>query len=171
MTAQTHTPMTYEVRDGATRTISFEGHLLGEVSSRRSQAPRWTELRLYKTVGDQYVLEKVGASVVVHAPTCPDILAALPRFQEMHPGADPSDGNWWFCERCGDVAVRDITKLLVESNRYWAIISEEPATIVDSLYRRKDGARSMPRMSLDLLDEASRNDPAILESFRSEFVL
>ena len=56
-----------------------------------------------------YVLEKVGASVVVHAPGCTDILNPLPRFQEMYPGADPADGTWWFCERCGDLAVRDIT--------------------------------------------------------------
>ena len=163
--------LTYEVRDGSTRTIRFLGQLLGEVSSRRANAPRWTELRLYKTEAGAYVLEKVGASVVVHAPECPDILNTLPRFQEVHPGSDPSDGNWWFCERCGDLAVRDITRLLVESNRYWAIISEDPAQIVDSLYRRKDGARSMPRMSLDLLDEAGRADPAILNSFREEFVL
>lgn len=163
--------LTYDVRDGSTRTIRFQGQLLGEVSSRRAQAPRWTELRLYKTEAGAYVLEKVGASVVVHAPNCPDILGTLPRFQEINPGADPSDGTWWFCERCGDIAVRDITTLLVESNRYWAIISDDPAQIVDSLYRRKDGARSMPRMSLDLLDEASRADPAILDSFREEFVL
>ena len=68
-------------------------------------------------------------------------------------------------------AIRDITSLLVEANRYWAIIAEDPAQIVDSLYRRKNGARSMPRMSLDLLDEAGRADPAILDSFRAEFVL
>jgi hypothetical protein len=162
---------TFKVRDGQTRIIEFDGQRLGEVSSRRSQAPRWTELRLYRTDAGVYVLEKVGASVVVHAPGCSDILNPLPRFQEMHPGADPSDGTWWFCERCGDLAVRDITKLLVESNRYWAIIAEDPAQIVDSLYRRKNGARSMPRMSLDLLDEAGRCDPTILDSFKAEFVL
>ncbi len=167
----TQTTGYYEVRDGATRVLQFGGQLLAEVSSRRTGAPRWTELRLYKTEAGAYVMEKIGASVVVHAPSCPDIKPPLPRFQEMHPGDDPADGNWWFCERCGDVAVRDITTLLIEANRYWALISEDPAQIVDSLYRRKDGARSMPRMSLDLLDEASRNDPAILESFKSEFVL
>lgn len=161
----------FKVRDGQTRIIEFEGRLLGEVSSRRSQAPRWTELRLYRTDAGVYVLEKVGASVVVHAPNCSDIMGSLPRFQEKHPGADPTDSKWWFCERCGDLAVRDITSLLVESNRYWAIIAEDPADIVDSLYRRKNGARSMPRMSLDLLDDAGRDDQAILNAFRAEYVL
>jgi hypothetical protein len=161
----------YQVRDGATRVVEFDGQLLAEVSSRRANAPRWTELRLYKTDGGMYVLEKVGASVVVHAPGCPDMIGSLPRFQDEHPGADPSDGQWWFCERCGEMAVRDITRLLVESNRYWSIISEDPSQIIDALYRRKAGARSMPRMSLDLLDEAGKADPTILDAFRVEYVL
>lgn len=167
--SQTH----YRVRDGQTRIIEFDGTLLGEVSSRRAQGPRWTELRLYKTDAGVYVLEKVGASVVIHAPGCPDMIGNLPRFQDQHPGADPSDDSWWLCERCmsNPQATRDITKLLVETNRHWAIISENPAEIVDALYRRKNGARSMPRMSLDLLDEAGKTDPAILDSFRAEFVL
>lgn len=162
---------TYQVRDGQTRTIEFDGEMLAEVSSRRAHNPRWTELRLYRTDAGVYVLEKIGASVVLHVPGCGDIRGDLPRFQSAHPGADPSDGSWWFCERCGDLATRDITRLLIEANRYWAIIAEDPAQIVDALYRRKNGARSMPRMSLDLLDEAGQADPAILSSFRSEYVL
>jgi hypothetical protein len=162
---------THRVRDGAQRVIEFNGDLLGEATSRRTQGPRWTELRLFKTDAGMYVLEKVGASVVVHAPHCEDIIGDLPRFQETYPGADPADGTWWICERCGSDAVRDITKLLVETNRYWATVADNPAEIVDALYRRKNGARSMPRMSLDLLDEAGRVDPSILDAFRSEFVL
>jgi len=108
---------------------------------------------------------------VVHVPGCGDIMGGLPRFQALHPGADPSDGNWWFCERCGDLATRDITRLLIEANRYWAVIADDPAQIVDALYRRKNGARSMPRMSLDLLDTAGQADPKILSSFQQEYVL
>jgi hypothetical protein len=162
----------HRVRDGATRVIEFDGQLLGEVTSRRgSRGPRWTELRLFKTDAGTYVLEKVGVSVVVHAPGCSNIIGALPRFQEEYPGADPADGTWWICDRCGSEAVQDITRLLVETNRHWALIAEDPAQIVDALYRRKEGARSMPVMSLNLLDEAGKNDPAILGAFQSEFVL
>jgi hypothetical protein len=156
--------------DGHTRNLVFDGELIGEVSSRRQQGPRWTELRLYKTQADAYVLEKVGMSVVVHGPGCPEIRGKLPRFQATYPGADPADGSWWICDVCGTDAVRDITSLLVETNRHWAIIAEDPAQIVDALYRRKLGARSMPRMSIDLLDQAGKVDPAILDSFRSEYV-
>lgn len=161
----------FRVRDGQTREIKFDGELLGEVSSRRSRAPRWTELRLFRTDSGIYVLEKVGASVVVHAPNCPNIIGSLPRFQEEHPGADPADGSWWICERCGDMAVQNITTMLVETSRHWATIADNAAQVVDALYRRKDGARSMPRISLDLLDEAGKADPAILDAFSSESVL
>ena len=163
---------THRVRDGRTRVIEFEGDLLAEVSSRRARGPRWTELRLFRTDAGSYVLEKVGVSVVVHAPQCPEILNPLPRFQEEHPGADPIDGNWWFCERCAEVARHgDITKLLVETNRYWVTIAQEPEQIVEALYRRKNGARSMQRMSLDLLDAAGAVDPAIAGAYSAEFVL
>ena len=160
----------HQVRDGATRIIEFDGELLGEAPD-SDRGPRWTRLRLFKTDAGVYVLEKAGMSVVVHAPKCPDIIGSLPRFQEVHPGADPADGTWWICERCGNTAIRDITKLLVETNRYWATITPDPAQVVDALYRRKNGARSMPRISLDLMDQAGEKDPTILEAFQSEFVL
>lgn len=163
----------YKVRDGTTRTIEFEGERLAEVSSQRNGSPRWTELRLYRTTSGVFVLEKVGASVVLHAPGCSEILpgANLPRFQAQYPGADPADDEWWWCEACGDRAAEDMTALLVESNRYWAIISDTPDEIVDSLYRRKGGARTMPRMSLVLLEEAAKQSPEILDSYRSEVLI
>lgn len=163
----------FKVRDGTTRTIEFEGERLAEVSSQRHGSPRWTELRLYRTGSGVFVLEKVGASVVLHAPGCPEILpgAVLPRFQAEYPGHDPADDSWWWCETCGDNAELDMTTLLVEANRYWAIISETPNEIVDSLYRRKGGARTMPRMSLALLEEAAQRSPEILDSYRSEVLI
>lgn len=164
----------FKVRDGTTRTIEFEGQRLAEVSSRRTGSPRWTELRLYRTQSGVFVLEKVGASVVLHAPGCPEILpgTALPRFQAEYPGQDPAADEWWWCETCGEKAEQiDMPSLLVESNRYWAIISETPDEIVDSLYRRKGGARTMPRMSLALLEEAARSSPEILDSYRSEVLI
>jgi hypothetical protein len=163
----------FKVRDGTTRVIEFEGERLAEVSSRRSGSPRWTELRLYRTQSGVFVLEKVGASVVVHAPGCPEILpgATLPRFQAEYPGEDPANDSWWWCESCGARAAQDMTALLVEQPRFWAIISETPDEIVDSLYRRKGGARTMPRMSLVLLEDAAKSSPEILDSYRSEVLI
>jgi hypothetical protein len=151
-----------EVRDGARR-ITFDGQLIGSVSSRRHDSPRWSEYKLYRTVAGSYVLEKVGRSIVVHMPSCQDIIAQLDRFQTVHPGADPTDG-WWFCETC-TAAGYNITALLVENDRSWVTISEDPQEIIDALYRRKGGARSLQRISLSLLEQASRADEKISEAF------
>ncbi|HEY9377230.1 MAG TPA: hypothetical protein VIQ02_09075 [Jiangellaceae bacterium] len=162
----------WSVQDGATRKIEFDGQMLGEVSSRRSGAPRWTELRLYRSDSGIFVLEKVGRSVVLHAPDCREILpdANLPRFQTMHPGEDPADGSFWFCESCGRRAASDITSMLIEADRHWALVSETPEEIVDSLYRRKGGAKSLPRMSIDLLEEASAVSPELLSAYQVEVI-
>jgi hypothetical protein len=159
-------PELLEVRDGSRR-ITFEGELIGFVTSAGNSKPRWSEYKLYKTIAGTYVLEKVGRSIVVHMPMCPEIIDSLNRFQEENPGRDPTDG-WWFCESCCTGGRVDPTALLVEHNRHWVTISEDPQHIVDALYRRKEGARHLPRLSLDLLDQAARVDPAISEAFRVE---
>ena len=158
-------PEFLEVRDGSRR-ITFEGEMIAFVSSAGNSKPRWSEYKLYKTITGTYVLEKVGRSIVVHMPGCPEIIDTLNRFQEENPGRDPTDG-WWFCEACTNDRV-DITALLVEHNRHWVTISEDPMHIIDALYRRKEGARHLPRLSLELLDSAARVDDAIAEAFRVE---
>ena len=71
----------YEVRDGS-RLITFDGVLLGAVSSKRPSSPRWSEYHLYRTEGGVYVLEKVGRSTVVHmsapTPSTPSRLGRCP---------------------------------------------------------------------------------------------
>lgn len=158
-------PEFLEVRDGSRR-ITFEGDMIAFVSSASNSKPRWSEYKLHKTVGGTYVLEKIGRSIVVHTPTCPEIIDSLNRFQAEHPGKDPTDG-WWFCESCTSGRV-DITALLVEHDRHWVTISDDAEHIIDALYRRKEGARHLPRLSLELLDQAARVDEAIAEAFRVE---
>lgn len=151
-----------EVRDGARR-ITFDGQLIGSASSRRHDSPRWSEYKLYKTVSDTYVLEKVGRSIVVHMPGCSEIISQLDRFQNRHPGSDPADG-WWFCENC-TADGHNITALLVENDRSWVTITDDPREVIDALYRRKGGARSLQRISLALLEQASRADDKISSAF------
>lgn len=158
----------HQVRDGS-RLLTFEGDLLGCVSSRRDGAPRWTEMSIYKTHGTgSYVLEKVGLSVVTHVEGCPGIIdPPLPRFQEEHPGADPDDGFEY--DDCVPEEY-DFTKLLVERTRYWSTISDQPDKIVDALYRLRDGVRTMPRISLALLEDVSKADPSFGEGWRVEVI-
>jgi hypothetical protein len=52
---------TYEVFD-QDRCLRFTGVLLGEASSQRPGKPRWTEVQIFKTQADQYVVHRVGRS-------------------------------------------------------------------------------------------------------------
>jgi hypothetical protein len=143
--------------------LTFEGELLGSASSKRT-SPRWSELRLYRTTAGTYVLEKVGRSTVVHVPGCPDILGSLPRFEDEHPGDNPDD--YWYDDCVPEIY--DITTLLVEKDRHWALIADDPGQVVDALYRRKDGARHLPRLSIELLDGVIREDEALANCYRVE---
>lgn len=146
---------TYQVRDGS-RLITFDGDRLGFVSSERPDVPRWTEMNVYLTEGDSYVLEKVGRSLVCHMPECNEI-GDLPRFQEQHPGDDPDNG-YVFHEECVPEEY-DFTRLLIEENRYWATITKRPEEILEALERRRDGIRTLPRIGMELLEQVTERHP------------
>lgn len=156
----------YQVRDGS-RLLTFEGQRLGHISSRRPGIARWTEMTVYKTVGGSYVLEKVGRSILTHSPGCSAILSELPRFQDAHPGDDP-DEDYEYHDCVPDVY--DFPSLLAEEDRYWAIISDDPAKIVDALYRRREGTRHLPRISIELLEEISANHPEFGTDWKTEHI-
>lgn len=150
-----------QVRDG-NRLLTFDGKLLASISSRESaEKDRWTEMRVFQTVGGSYILEKVGRSTRLHMPGCGDILKDLPLFQQAHPGEDPDAGYSW-CDRCcpSDGEEYDFPSLLAEEDRYWATISTEPDVIIDALWRKREGYRRLPRISVQLLTDLCLVDPA-----------
>lgn len=53
----------HAVQDGR-RTLNFDGDLIAEASSWVEGKPRWTELKLYRTTGGNYVLSRCGASAL-----------------------------------------------------------------------------------------------------------
>lgn len=158
-----------QVRDGH-RLLTFDGQLLASVSSRDGDKDRWTEMRVYRTNGGSYILEKVGRSVRLHMPECSDILKDLPLFQQAHPGEDPEVGYSW-CDKCSPPIGEeyDFTTLLVEEDRYWATISTEPEVIIDALWRKREGYRRLPYISVLLLTDLALIDPAF-DSWRTEKV-
>lgn len=44
--------------------LIFEGELLADLSSRRGDQQRWTEIRIYRTESDRYVTERIGRTTV-----------------------------------------------------------------------------------------------------------
>jgi hypothetical protein len=152
----------YVVHDGLRR-IRFDGDLLAKASSRRSGVWRWTDLVLYRTQGGTYVLEKIGSSRVTHVRDCPLVVEDLPRFQEAYPGEDPDDDEFAYDDCVPEVY--DFPSLLVEKDRHWAQISEDPTSVIKSLMRYRAHARWLPRTSTQLLERAAEIDPTIRAAY------
>ena len=149
-----------QCRDG-NRLLVFDGQLLASISSREPGKDRWTEMRIFKTQGGSYLLEKVGRSIRLHMPGCSDILKNLPLFQQEHPGDDPEIGYSW-CEKCSPPIGEeyDFPSLLVEEDRFWATITTDPEVIIEALWRKREGYKRLPRISVQLLTDLCLVDPA-----------
>lgn len=154
----------YEVKDGS-RTLQFEGSLLGESSSWRRGSTRWIEFKLYKTENGSYVLSRIGVSLIFHGAACQ--LVKRYGLQEivssnLHRDAVP-------CEQCNPTDEADL--VFPEKYRYWAQVSEEPDAVIDALYKYDDGgARYLTNVAQRLLEEASEKDSKIESVYRIELI-
>jgi hypothetical protein len=163
--AQGVTAMTeFVVQDGFRR-ITFEGNLLARASSERSGTRRWTELALYRTTAGTYILEKIGASRVTHVRDCPEVVEDLPRFQEIYPGEDPDDMEFQYHDCVPEIY--DFPSLLVEKDRPWAQISTDPISVIKSLMRYRDHSRWLPRLSMNLIEQAAELDDGVRRAYRA----
>lgn len=152
----------FAVQDGFRR-ITFDGDLLARASSKRPGVWRWTDLALYRTQAGTYILEKIGASRVMHVRDCPEVVEDLPRFQEVFPGEDPDDPGFEYHDCVPEVY--DFPSLLVEKSRHWAQISDDPTSVIKSLMRYRQHSRWLPRTSTQLLERAAEVDETIRTAY------
>ena len=161
-------PEQHTARDGR-RVITFQGELVASASSANPQSHgRWTELRVYRSKGGSWIVEKVGRSTVVHVPECTRVKTEkLPRFQDAHTGQDPDDG-YTYCECVGDEY--DFTTLLIEEDRYWASVCTDVDALVEAVHRRKNGTRRLPYFAQNVLQDLSDRFPEIAAAYETEVV-
>jgi hypothetical protein len=149
-------PQTFEVYDRR-QPVRFTGHRLAHTSSRRTDdAPRWTELSIYRTVSGKYIMVTEGKSLVYHydAQSCrggervrnediddygiPCTSCKPPGLDELDTLADKGDDAWYRQE-----------KTMSSIN-----IAHEPRHVQSMLsYRGK-----MTSLANDLLNQAMDND-------------
>lgn len=66
ITDSTPAPATeYTILDRV-RQVKFSGWLLGEASTQQQSSERWTEIKIYRTAGGTYVVQRLGLSRVYH---------------------------------------------------------------------------------------------------------
>jgi hypothetical protein len=154
----------HEVKDGS-RTLQFEGTLLGKSSSYKRGSTRWIEFFLYKTESGSYVLSRIGVSLVYHGAACP--LVKRYGLQEISFGLIEKDSLP--CEDCRPSAGADL--VFPEKHRYWAQVSEEPSAVLDALYKYdQGGAKYLTNVAQRLLETASDKDSAIESIYRIEVI-
>jgi hypothetical protein len=155
-----------QVRDGS-RTLQFNGKLLGSSSSSRPGANRWIEFELYKTENGSYVLSRVGVSVIYHTPACH--LVQRYGLDEVITSQVKDSARLVPCEHCRPTLSVDV--IFPEKNRYWAQVSEDPSAVLDALYKYDaSGAKYLTHVAQRLLEDAARVDKGIESVYKIEVI-
>jgi hypothetical protein len=157
----------HKVEDGS-RTLQFEGTRLSHASSRRQDSGRWVEFDLYRTEAGQYVLARVGRSVVYHRKQCPLI-------EQYRIGAAPAATltlDSLPCERCNPMVKDDNDVIYPEMDRPWAQVCSTADAVIRSVQRRDtQGSVYLTRVAQKLLELASVNDKEIAAKYNVQVVL
>jgi len=155
----------YHVKDGP-RTLQFEGRLLGESSSWRFGSLRWIEFKLYKTQKGQYVLSRVGVSLVYHGAACP----LVKRYNLQEEDSDMLSEAATPCPECRPTVYAPV--VFPEKHRYWAAVTDDANAVLDALYKEdENGSRYLTKVAERLLDEASKDDADLDLAYRIEIIL
>lgn len=152
------------VKDGQ-RELEFDGELLSTSSSHRPGSARWVEFNLYRTVGGQYVLSRIGKSTCYHRADC--AVVSRNRIDMQTQASLDSDATP--CWECTPDAFDDL--VAPEQPRYWAQVSETASGVVSSLYKYdSDGTRYLTNVAKRLLNDGARLDSDLRSIFLRERV-
>jgi hypothetical protein len=152
------------VKDG-NRTLYVDGELLADSTSYRRGSTRWIEFRLYKTVNGQYVLSRVGVSIVYHGAAC----ELVTNYNLQETSQENLELSSVPCEKC--CPDDSINLIFPEKNRYWAQVSEQASAVLDALYKYDDGgARYLTNVAQRLLEDAAKKDKDIANVYRFEII-
>lgn len=154
----------HEVKDGS-RTLQFNGKLLGESSSWRRGSTRWIEFKLFKTENGSYILSRVGVSITYHGAACP----LVKRYALTEAAVSELKEEAVPCEEC--YPNRNLPFIFPEKDRTWAQVSEDPAPVLDALYKYdQGGARYLTNVAQRLLEKAAEQDEKIDAIYRVEMI-
>ena len=155
----------FQVKDGS-RTLQFNGKLLGKSSSWRRGSTRWIEFELYRTENGSYILSRVGVSLVYHGAAC----SLVKRYGLVEQPTSDIAKDAIPCEECSPTR-SDLPFVFPEKNRTWAQVSEDPEAVLEALYKYDDGgARYLTKVAQRLLEESSKKDAGIEAIYRIEII-
>lgn len=152
------------------QTVHFEGSLLGrassEYTSRGEHKARWTEIMIYRTTDDTYVVAKIGKSRIVHATEQCTVLRnnedPLRRVDLDEDGTDyeycdpnlPARAQCWT-----DASLRVARFGYLENDHSAVTLADGPQGAVAACYSRdRSGVFSVSWLAKNALAEAFEHD-------------
>lgn len=157
--------MLYTIR-GQSKPVKFTGTLLAEESTETDNAMRWLELELYRIdAGDrtgQYVLHRVGQSVVFHKPKACGYGVST-SWSEVPDDAEPCP----ICQPYDDGRYTSRTyEVWLESPRHKVVTCASPVHVEKALLmKRKDGTTFLSTPAVNLIAKAASNDDKLRAYF------
>lgn len=154
----------HKVRDGK-RVLQFDGELLAESSSRQPGNNRWVEFQLYRTKTGNYVLGRIGQTLLYHALDC-----AIVRRNNLKPSdAVELTPDLIACDECNPDAYAE--EYAIEQPRYFALVAEDPEGVLDALYKYDQaGARYLTNVAQRLLEDALDQDARLEKAYSTETI-
>lgn len=147
--------MRYTVEAKGTR-LPFDGTKIASSSSRGSN-PRWVEFNLYKAYTGQYVVERIGKSMLFHSYDCE--LVAKNRLSGVP--CEDVPANYVPCYDCRPSRM-DPEGLYPERDRPDFQTCDKPKGVIKYLEQKdNDGLRYLTNVARELLAEASEEDDGI----------
>lgn len=155
--------MKYTVKNGA-QNLLFEGVQLSHSSSFVPGKSRWIEFSIYRTLTGQYVVSRVGRSLVYHHATCPTVKRN--RIDPLPEQVLPED--MVACDICHPD--RGIDEILYPEISREAATSCFNADGVVKWMKQKDenGINYLTNVAKDALEDAAEIDPEISRAFYTE---
>ncbi len=155
--------MLYKVKNG-NRIYEFDGKLLASSTSKKPDSYRWVEFNLYLTVGGSYILERIGQTDYFHHIECEVVGRNNLKFNPE----DHLEDRHVPCEICDP---DDFDDIVLEKPRYFALVSEYPAAILEALHKKADdGARYMTYVTQRLIEDAAVHDKRLEKAYRVEHI-
>lgn len=157
--------MKYTVKNGA-QTLLFDGEELSHSTSFYPKKTRWIEFTIYRTSGGQYVVSRIGKSLIYHHAVCPTVrrnhIAPLPA-QTLLDYMVP-------CDTCSPDIDHD--ELVYPETPRESAASCSNADGVVKWMKQKDenGINYLTNVAKDALEDAARVDAQIRQAYYTERV-
>jgi hypothetical protein len=143
------------VRDGA-RILRFDADVLATATSCRPGAPRWSELVVYRlTRSKEYVVWKVGRSLVAHRPECHRVYPEMPTWLEA---GEEAQVHRVPCLECQPEVGNEMDpQTVLEATRYTVLRARDPEQLYRVLFNR---TQRPTQLVTEVIDQVRTHDDA-----------